>query len=89
MGLIMWIISLVINALQLIIIIDALLSWIPRIDRYHPAVVAIRQITTPIYRPIRKLIPPEKTGYLDLSPLIAIVGLTLLGSILQSILVGR
>ena len=83
-----YIIHLVIQILVWVIIIDAILTWFPQVSRYNPIVVALRTITTPIYRPIRKLIPPEKTGHIDLSPLIAILGLYAVRAILTSIFAG-
>lgn len=76
-----------VKALVLIMFIDAILTWIPSIDRRHPLVVALRRITEPIYRPIRQLIPPQRTGYVDLSPLIAILGLQILWGVVQQILI--
>lgn len=78
----MGILVLLINVLIWIIIIDAILSWIPSVDRRSPLVVGIKTITTPILAPIRRLVPPERTGYIDLSPLIAIIGLHILSYIL-------
>lgn len=78
-------IILALNILQWIIIIDAVLTWIPSVNRYHPIVVMLRRITTPIYKPIRALIPPEKTGYMDLSPMIAIFAIWILQAILSRI----
>ena len=83
-----YIINWVIQVLVWIIIIDAVLTWFPQVSRHHPIVAGLRRITTPIYRPIRKLIPPEKTGYIDLSPLIAILGLYAIGAILRTIFAG-
>ena len=83
-GIIYWAIQI----LVWIIIIDAILTWFPQISRHHPIVAALRRITEPIYRPIRKIIPPEKTGYIDLSPLIAILGLYAVGTILTKVLGG-
>ncbi len=55
-----------------LIIIRAVLSWFP--------VLIFRSIhgflwimTEPVLRPIRRFIPPWKTGGLDLSPLLAIL----------------
>ncbi len=79
------VVAWVIQALQLIIVVDALLTWFPQVDRRNPIVVALKQITDPIYRPIRRLIPPEKTGYIDISPIIAIFGLYLIGIILRAV----
>jgi YggT family protein len=75
------IVSQVVEILSWIIIVDAVLTWLPQVNRSNPLVVALRRITTPIYRPIRRLIPPEKTGYIDFSPVVAIVGLRIIGMI--------
>lgn len=48
-----------------------IISWIPSIPRYHPVVRFLNDITDPVLRPLRALIPPQKTGYIDFSPLIA------------------
>ena len=54
-----------------IIIIRALISWVNP-DPYNPIVQFLTRITEPVLRPLRKLVPPYKTG-IDLSPLIAIL----------------
>lgn len=71
-----------------LMIIDAILTFIPSIDRRHPLVKLLRSITEPIYRPLRKVIPPVRLGDagLDLTPLIAIIGIQLLASILAGII---
>ena len=76
----------IIRVLIWMIVVDAILTWFPQVSRYHPIVIALRRITTPIYLPIRRLIPPERTGYIDLSPMIAILGLYAIGMILTRIL---
>lgn len=78
-------IGYLIRILTWIIIVDAILTWFPQIDRRHPVVVTLRKITEPIYRPIRRLVSPERTGYIDLSPLIAIVFLQILWMIVVSL----
>ncbi len=47
-----------------------LISWIHSIPRYHPLVRFLRNVTEPVLRPLRQLLPPEKTGYIDFTPLI-------------------
>ena len=76
-----------IQILVWVIIADAILTWFPQVNRRHPIVMALRRTTEPIYRPIRKLIPPEKTGHIDLSPLIVIMGLYAIRTILIRLLV--
>ena len=78
----------VVEVLTWTIIIDAVLTFLPTIDRRNPIVKLIRSITEPIYRPIRKVIPPVRMGDvgLDLSPIIVIVGLQIVGSILVKLI---
>ena len=82
----MQLISWIIQALQFIILADAILTWIPQVSRRHPVVVALRSITNPILDPIRRAIPPQRTGYIDISPLVAIVGLTVIDMVLRSVI---
>lgn len=64
----------VIQILSYLVIADVLLSWVQ-----HPRQAPLkwtRQLTEPLYAPIRAVIPPI-SGF-DLSPLILILGLNLL-----------
>lgn len=81
----MGLLLLLIRLLTWVIIVDAILSWIPSVDRRHPVVVWVRKITNPILSPIRSVLPPERTGYIDLSPLIAIVLLNIVYYIVFSL----
>lgn len=78
-------ILIALRVLGWLIIIDAILTWIPSIDPRNPLVVGLRKITRPIVEPFRKLIPPQKTGGMDLSPLLAIICLWILGGIIGSL----
>lgn len=69
----------------LILLVEVVLSWIPNVPRYHWAVQLVHRLTEPVLRPLRKLVPPEKLGYLDISPVIAVMLLTFLKRILQSL----
>ena len=66
-GLIGWLL----NLYTWIIIAAALITWVNP-DPYNPIARFLRQVTEPVLRPIRRLIPTYKTG-IDLSPLIAII----------------
>jgi YggT family protein len=55
----------------LILLIRALLSWFPNIDRENVLVRFIYQITDPLIEPIRKVLPT--TGMLDFSVLVAML----------------
>jgi YggT family protein len=57
----------------IIIIINALLSWVSP-DPLNPVVQLITLLSAPIIDPIRRVIPPLG-GMIDISPIIAIIGL--------------
>ena len=69
-------------------VIDAILTFIPSIDRRHPLVALLRSITEPIYRPLRKVIPPVRLGDagLGLTPLIAIIGSRIVASLIARLI---
>ena len=53
-----------------IILIRALLSWVNP-DPYNPVVRFFVGVTEPVLRPLRRIIPPYRTGGLDFSPVLA------------------
>jgi len=57
-----------------IIIAAALISWVSP-DPRNPIVMFLRRVTEPVLGPIRRLLPPWKTGGLDLSPLVALIAI--------------
>jgi len=61
----------VINLWSFVIIVSAILSWLP-IDPYHPAAVVVRRIADILCDPIRKIVPMHSLG-IDLSPLFALL----------------
>jgi YggT family protein len=72
------IIGFLLSALSLVIVVQAVLSWLVAfnvINLYNEFVRSVWQaldvITRPIYRPIRKIMPDF--GALDLSPLVALL----------------
>jgi uncharacterized protein YggT (Ycf19 family) len=71
---IMRILSFVINALCLVILADAVLSWVfPATDVFPRSITTL--ITGPLYAPIHAVLNPKTTGNIDLAPLILLVGL--------------
>ncbi len=65
-----------------VLIIRSLVSWVNP-DPYNPIVQFLTKVTEPVLQPIRKLIPAYKIG-VDLSPLVAILGLVFLKLFLVS-----
>jgi YggT family protein len=83
----MIIIQLLLVLLQLysyVLLARALISWIPNLDPYHPAVQFLYSITEPVLEPIRKLVPPLG-GMIDISMIIAFFGIIVLEQLLRSL----
>ena len=70
---------------ELAILARVLLSWF-RVDPYHPAVAFLNQITEPILRPLRNIIPPF--GMMDISPVVAMLLIGIIRRIILSIILG-
>jgi YggT family protein len=85
------VISLAFQLLQFLILIRVLLSWVntnpyrSRID--HPAVRLLYQITDPVLEPLRRLIPPVG-GTVDISPVVALIGLEIVRRVVVGLLAG-
>ncbi len=84
----MLLVTLVSDALQiltLLVIVRAVLSWVPSVDYGHPVVGLIMRLTDPVLKPVRSVLPPM--GGVDLSPLVAILLLQLAGQLLIRMLI--
>lgn len=87
---ILFLINKAIGVLVILIIVRAILSWIPEITwRYREITRVVERITEPILRPFRQLLPPYKTGGIDLSPALAIIALAIIQRLLDQLLIGR
>lgn len=60
------------QALWWLVIIAALVSWVSP-DPRNPIVRFLYATTEPLFRPFRRLLPPSRTGGLDLSPLFVLL----------------
>jgi YggT family protein len=65
-----------------IIIIRALLSWIPLPPSANTLAVILYRLTEPVLKRVRRFVPPHKTGGIDLSPMIIIVLILFIDSFL-------
>ncbi|MGD2082417.1 MAG: YggT family protein [Chromatiales bacterium] len=72
-------VTLVVNIVLIAIVIQAILSWVSP-GGYNPAAVVLHSLSEPVLRPVRRLIPP--ISGIDVSPMIAILGLILLKMLL-------
>lgn len=68
-------VALVLNIFLFAIVVQAILSWVST-GRYSPAGAILDSLTAPLLRPLRRAIPP--VAALDLTPMLAAVGLVLL-----------
>lgn len=75
--------KLLINIYLWGLIIQAILSWVNP-DPYHPAARLLGQLTAPLLRPVRCLLPP--IAGVDLSPMLVIVGMVFVSLLLQDLL---
>lgn len=79
-------VQLLVWILTIAIFARALLSWIPNLDPRNPFVVFIVQITEPVLAPLRSIIP--RIGMIDLSPMVAIIILQVIGQAVVAALLG-
>lgn len=73
-----------IRIFEFVLLARVLLSWFPNIDRRNPIIQLLYDITEPVLRPIRDLMP-QGTMF-DFSPIILFLVLQVISIILPSIL---
>jgi|GEM_PF-884463 YggT family protein len=80
-GLILW----ALDILQILIVVQAILSWIPS-ARGHPAARLLDSIVEPILRPIREVLRPYMRNVpVDISPMVAIFLIWIAQAVLRSV----
>ena len=82
----MGIVCLILRIYSLVIFARIILEWVP-VGNEHPVAqvrAVLRAVTEPVLGPVRRMLPPLRTGSiaLDLSPLAVILGITVLNWIL-------
>lgn len=77
-------VSDVAQVLALLIIVRAVLTWIPSVDYGHPVIRAIIRITDPVLLPIRRVVPP--LGGIDVTPIAALLLIEIARNLLVRIL---
>ncbi len=78
-------VDLLVNLYVVILIARVFLPMLG-ISPYHPVMQVIHRLTEPILGPIRSILP--RAGMLDFSPMVAIILLTVLQAVLNSVLGG-
>jgi YggT family protein len=79
-------VGLLCQILAFAIFARALVTWIPNVRPDNALVRLLNDITEPILAPLRRVIP--NVGMMDISPLIAMILLSQVGSILANSLRG-
>lgn len=79
------IILIVARVLHFLILASIVISFLPNIDRSHPIVRFIEQVTEPLFAPFRQILPSGRMG-LDFSPLFAAFSIDIIARVLVGIL---
>ena len=82
MSLLIYIISMLRDALILLIIVSVILSYV--MDRYHPVRRWVDAIVEPLLQPIRRVVP--LVGALDFSPVVLIILIQLVSNLIINLL---
>ncbi len=72
------------NIVLLLILVRIILSWLPQL-RTHQIAEIVFGITEPILSPFQRIIPP--IGMIDISPMVAIITLSVLQQVLLWLIV--
>lgn len=80
------ILSMLLQLYSWVLVARVLMSWIPNLDPYNPAVQFLYQITEPVLEPVRRLIPPLG-GTIDISMIVVFFALMVLQRMLQTLAV--
>jgi YggT family protein len=92
MGLLIGLIDLFFTICFWVIIIQVAVSWLVAFDVINSSnpsaqrlMGVLHRLTEPVYKPIRKYVPP--IGGIDLTPLIVMIGLSILERLIIGILI--
>jgi YggT family protein len=82
-----FLVTVIAQVLILVLIARAILSWLPRIGVLTPVATMVDGITEPILSPIRRRLP--LFGGLDLSPLVALLLISVVEALVLALLAGH
>jgi YggT family protein len=75
------IIILLLQLFGLALLARIILSWFPNVDRSNPIIQFLFDVTEPVLKPIRDMLP--SSGMFDFSPLIVFIIIQVLTSVLR------
>lgn len=76
---------IVFQIIKVLVIAAALISWVNP-DPRNPIVQFLYRATEPMLRPFRRILPPRRTGNIDLSPILLILLIVFLEIFLKRLL---
>jgi YggT family protein len=82
-----FLVTVIAQVLILVLIARVILSWLPRIGVLTPVATMVDGITEPILSPIRRRLP--FFGGLDLSPLVALLLISVVEALVLALLAGH
>lgn len=92
MGMLVELISLAFDIYIMIIILQVVVSWLITFDvininndKAQNLIALLKRATDPVYKPLQKYVPP--IGGIDVTPIIVILGLSLLQGLIIRILI--
>jgi YggT family protein len=65
---------MLLNIYTWVIIIRAVMSWVAPVPS-HPLAQILVNVTEPVLKPLRRLVPPSALGGIDVSPILAILAI--------------
>jgi YggT family protein len=71
-GAVLQVVFAILSVIKWLVIIAAVISWVSP-DPRNPIVQFLYRTTEPILRPFRRLLPPSRTGGIDLSPILVVL----------------
>lgn len=77
-------ILLITQLYSMVLLARVLMSWV-QVDPYSPVAQTLYQLTEPVLAPVRNALPP--VSGLDFSPIVAMIGIQVLGSLLASLFI--
>ena len=82
-----FLVTVIAQVLILVLIARAILSWLPRMGVLPPVATVLDRITEPLLSPIRRRLP--FFGGLDLSPLVALLLISVVEALVLALLAGH
>ena len=77
------IIILLLQLFELALLARIILSWFPNVDRRNPIIQFLFDITEPVLRPVREMLP--QSGMFDFSPMIVFLIIQVLSTVLRNV----